>query len=163
MNLLMTLTFVSVSPESKYRISQDLRPLETRAGLSWITQLEPRCTVSLPDDGNLADFKCQIEVKIDEPFDGKEGDASWDYAHGLLQWVGGNEPVLIRLVVAAETFASLTQLAERGNLPSVAIRCIPGHGLENDGPYGPMRWDITNERPVPVKHIQFIYTFSGTQ
>jgi hypothetical protein len=65
--------------------------------------------------------------------------------------------------VPAETFASLTQLAERGHLPPLVLGCIPGHGLDNDGPYGPMKWGITVNELVPVKHIQFNYLFSGSE
>jgi hypothetical protein len=114
------------------------------------------------NDCNVKDCECSIEVEVGEPDEGKGSDASWDYAHGFLRWVNGGKPCLISLVVPAETFNSLTQLAERGHLPVVEIDCIPGHGLENDGPYGPMKWD-TDERPVPVRHVRFNYSFAANK
>jgi hypothetical protein len=163
MNILSTLTFVPVSADSDYSVSLFRRPVKPNAQLGWVAQVDRRHTVSLADDGNLKDFECFIEVTIGEPHDGKENDESWDYAHGFLRWVDGSKPCLITLLVPAETFASLTQLAERGTLPSLEIDCIPGHGLENDGPYGPMKWDTTGNGLVPVKHVRFTYSFSGNK
>ncbi len=33
-------------------------------GLFWLAQLEPRYRVSIPGDGNLAEFECAIDVTI---------------------------------------------------------------------------------------------------
>jgi hypothetical protein len=103
-----------------------------------------------------------IEVKIAEPYDGNNYDVDWDYAYGFLRWEGITS-YHVAVVVPPDTFASLVQLAERGNLPSLAIFCIASHGLENDGPYGEMKWDTNRDRPVPVKDIEFTYSFSPSQ
>lgn len=162
MEILGTLGFVATSAKSDYSVSIFRHPVTPRARLVWDAQFDGRHPVSLADDGNLKDCECCIDVEVGEPHEGKESDASWDHAHGFLRWVDGSTPCLITLVVPAVTFNSLTQLAERGNLPLVEIDCIPGHGLENDGPYGPMKWD-TNDRPVPVRHVRFSYSFAANK
>lgn len=154
------LTFLPASAESTYKVSLQRHPREIGAHLSWLARVDHKKTVSL-EDGKLEDFECYIEVAIDEPHEGKTSHESWDYAHGFLRWIGGSRPCLVTLVLPADAFASLTDLAERGKLPSLIIYCIPGHGLENAGPYGNMKWDNSSDKPVPVKHIQFIYSFSS--
>jgi hypothetical protein len=154
------ITFVPASAESTYKLSLHSHPREKGARLSWLAKVDREKKVFLAEDGGLEDFECFIEVTVDEPYDGKTNNESWDYAHGFLRWVGGSQPCLVTLVLPAETFASLTDLAKRGSLPSLTISCIPGHGLENAGPYGDIKWDNTGDKLVPVKHIQLIYSFS---
>jgi hypothetical protein len=158
--MLNNIAFVPTSAESSYRVLFYDRPRKESRSLSWLAKVGPNVTIHLPREASLADFECAIDVTIDEPYDGKADDKSWDHSHGFLRWARGcGHEYMVTVFVSAETFASLTDLAARGNLPSLTIHCIAGCGLENEGPYGPMKWDTSREEPVPVKHVEFRYSF----
>jgi hypothetical protein len=105
-------------------------PRQETSELYWLAQVAHDEHVALEDGGSLDGVECGLSVSVGEPPDPKVYHKSWDYAHGFIDWFGGDKPCLISLRGSAETFAPLRELAERGSLPSVHITFKDDCGIE---------------------------------